>query len=174
MITQSDSKREEKDQENWEGVWLWTHVCKEGGSLWPVGIWLCSGSESSREQRPHNCRGLQPKQGNNVEKEERGESKVMVWERLRGILVEQCCSELPSQIFRGSSIVAPSTEVMLMLHCLTVSVVRWINNYKTQSSEIAKIYGNFFKKILHYHKYIWLVYVLKNHWNISVLLTFKN
>lgn len=88
-----------------------------------MGISVCSGSENSREQRAHGSRDLQPKQRNNVEKEERGESKVTLWERLRDIFIEQCCGELPSQIFRDSSIVAPLTEVMLILCCLTVSVL---------------------------------------------------
>lgn len=68
MFIQSDGESKEKDQENWEGGPVVDSYTQGRGSLQPVGISVCSGSENSGEQRAHSSRDLQPKQRNNVEK----------------------------------------------------------------------------------------------------------
>lgn len=84
-----------------------------------------------------------------------------------------CWQILPHQVLQEST-VTPLTKVMLMIHYLTTGVVRWLSGYKIQSLENAKLYGTFYFLILCYHKYVGLIYILRNLWNIYVFLTFKN
>lgn len=96
------------------------------------------------------------------------------WESVGG---RSCTEEpagryLPHQVLQDST-VTPLTKVMLMIHYLTTGVVRWLSGYKIQSLENAKLYGTFYFLILCYHKYVGLIYILRNLWNIYVFLTFK-